>query len=166
MSAADSVDQFLERIGSETPVFRSETFVAVHDREPIVSGHLLLVSRIRYPSMADLPPFTWPAFLDALIALGGAYAYFEHGRRGLCIAESADAHAHAHVVPLLDSPTFELGPVQESSDVTAAYEIVPAGSEYLLWGRLDDAVPWRCIIKPTPTPKSVVRLTLRTYYSF
>ena len=99
----DSLSEFLTRIQHENHLYEDDSFILVEDRSPVVPGHLLLVARVRNPSLADCALGAVASALSAIRSVlpgHGRYFVLEHGRRSLCVsAEAPRAHVHAQAPP-------------------------------------------------------------------
>jgi diadenosine tetraphosphate (Ap4A) HIT family hydrolase len=163
MKSQDSLTRFLHTVQGESHLYENCSFVLVEDRFPVLAGHLLLVARRPWPSLADC---SWPELNLTLSAIRsvlegrGCYFMLEHGRRSLCISDDSPAHAHAHVVPLAEFNGFVEHDFRAFHDLKTTYGSIPADTEYLLWGNLRDGSAWYVKAPLTNAPKSIIRQRL------
>ena len=85
-------------------VYESESAIAFLDINPIRTGHVLIIPRRHYPYFDDVPA---PVAFEVL-TLGQKLApvmrrLFSVGRVGFMFSGSDVAHAHAHVVPVVEA---------------------------------------------------------------
>ena len=98
--------QFCRIARSEVParvVYESEGVIAFLDIRPIRSGHVLVVPREHFPFYDDLRPEVANEVMSVARRLAPALrASFQVARVGLFFTGVDIAHAHAHVVPMVE----------------------------------------------------------------
>ena len=139
----NSVFSTINRIQSEPKLFENDNFFIVSDAEPVVHGHLLVLSKENKHSFSDCVPELLASFLegDFLKDIAGVDYYFiERGRASFCSSFDNFVHAHAHLVPVsavgIINPS--LSPITQHSHLITALNALKGCGEYLLWGRLSD----------------------------
>lgn len=84
-------------------VLEEPLFVAFLDHRPVFDGHVLVVPKAHYPTLAELPPALLGPLLDAgrrvaaaqLAVLGSNGAFFALNE----VVSQSVPHVHLHVVP-------------------------------------------------------------------
>jgi len=154
----DALHPLVRSILAETPICIDAHHVVVPDADPVVPGHLLLLSRTPLHSLAAGNPQRLELFLKQTFALTCAapYLVLEHGHAGFCSSFGAFVHAHAHLVPCdsVESVTFPSSRVLHFNTLAQALEAVAPGTEYLLWG--ESSGPASLILQPS-LPKRAIR---------
>lgn len=104
----------IDRIKLEDALYADQIVRVVVDREPITSGHLLIVAEKRARSFADLVSDSdlQNFFQLSLPALVGTeeWIFIERGRARFCTSGLTEKHAHAHLLPAY---RFTDGSIQE-----------------------------------------------------
>ncbi|MDR0681147.1 MAG: helix-turn-helix domain-containing protein [Dysgonamonadaceae bacterium] len=100
----DVNDDPIKRIMSEQSVYEDEDFKVVHDRNPIVENHLLVISKHPYTSMIDNKDLCskYKLLFKNLMdkKLIDNFILVERGRAQFCTSGFTNSHAHAHFLPL------------------------------------------------------------------
>jgi diadenosine tetraphosphate (Ap4A) HIT family hydrolase len=152
------IDPLIAKILSEPCLCENSDYVVVADREPIVPGHYLLLSKgsLRSLALADqeaLLSFLYNEF-DSLVSCD--YSLFEHGHGSFCSTFGHVVHAHAHLIPSssIGDVSFSYGLPTAHLSLSLALNSVPSQSEYLLWGALRGKAS---LIVNSELPKRAVR---------
>lgn len=111
-------------------IYRNDRLVAFLDIGPIRDGHVLIITCDHYETFDDLPP----EIISEITALGQRLAkiqkqLYQVNRVGFMFTGGDVAHAHAHVVPLVDK-----------HDITSQHYIVETKLTYRTPPRPDDAL--------------------------
>lgn len=93
----------IKRIMKEDAVFENDEIKVVYDRNEIVKGHLLLVTKKPYTSLIEIDNFPYKLF-NIIRALREqksieSFILLERGRAKFCTSGFTDSHAHAHILP-------------------------------------------------------------------
>ena len=134
------LDPLLAKILSEPCFCEDADYVVVADREPIVPGHYLLLSKGSRRSLALTDQEALLSFLyrefDSLVSCD--YSFFEHGHGSFCSTFGNVVHAHAHLIPSssIGGVSFPYGLRTAHLSLSLALNSAPSQSEYLLWGAL------------------------------
>lgn len=105
-AATTETCQFCQVVRGETPshaVFEDEVAIAFLDRRPLFPGHCLLIPRIHYPTLAELPEELIPVLFSDVWLIAQAV---EEGMEaeGTFVAinnrvSQSVPHLHIHIVP-------------------------------------------------------------------
>lgn len=139
----DVKDDPIKRIMLECPVYENDDFKVVHDRNPIVDNHLLVVSKHSFTSMADNDNLKekynllFSELKQKKIITN--FVLVERGRAKFCTSGFTSSHAHAHIIPtesinenVIDSFKTKINACSEN-DLDIVLDILrKSNNEYLL----------------------------------
>ncbi len=100
---------------------RTDRIVAFLDIGPIRPGHVLIIPRVHYDYFDDLPP----DIAAEIVALGQKIAKVQKAlfgveRVGLMFTGTDFAHAHAHIVPMVEKTDITSRRYIQEEEVTFA----------------------------------------------
>lgn len=94
----------INRILSEPAIYEDNEFKVVLDKDEIVQGHLLLITKEPYTSLTEIDNLEEKLMQIKAYLLDnktiGEYLLIERGRARFCTSGFTDSHAHAHLLPL------------------------------------------------------------------
>lgn len=91
-------------------VMKTDNFSVLHDRSPVLEGHLLIYTHLHYGCAGELCADLLEELCEIrttltqrVVEIYGAAAYYEHGKAGHCMQygpeETICHHFHLHILP-------------------------------------------------------------------
>jgi len=166
----DHGDEPISRIRRESALFVDEWVRVVLDCDPIVPGHLLVLSEQDVKSFADSgAEASLASLLDNKVASlpPGPWIFVERGRACFCTSGFTNIHAHGHLLPVgrfdkraIDEFAAELGATRYESLSDALKAARRCDGEYVLVGASNEAT-YVCVL---PNGISFEKRQIRNFF--